>query len=410
MTDPDLASPAFLPDATRPLIRLLPKMSAKAIRFGAPWVYSDQIVRDRRTRSIASGALVALEDADHQPLGLAGFNATSKIALRIIDRDPAATVDAGWFASRLARALALRARVYDAPFYRLVNAEADGLPGVVIDRYGQAAVVQPNAAWAEARLTDLVAALVEVTGVAAVVKNGTARSRALEGLAIEAALLRGRLDAPVEVPMNGAVYLADLIGGQKTGLFFDQRPNHAFAARLAAGGDVLDVFAHVGGFGLAALAAGARSVLAIDGSAAALDLAARGAAATGVAQRFETRRGDAFDEMAALARAPRRFDLVVCDPPAFATGRETVEAGLRAYARVARAGAQLVSPGGYLMLCSCSHAVDLARFREASLAGLGRAGRAAQILRTGGAGPDHPIHPHLADTAYLKTLALRLDP
>ena len=141
-------------------------------------------------------------------------------------------------------------------------------PGVVIDRFGDAAVVQPNAAWAEARLDALVAALRKVTGVATVVKNAGGRARALEGLDDASAVIAGELDGPVAVAMNGATYFADLAGGQKTGIFYDQRPNHAFAARLARGRSVLDVFAHVGGFGLAALAAGAESALAVDGSAA----------------------------------------------------------------------------------------------------------------------------------------------
>ena len=210
--------------------------------------------------------------------------------------------------------------------------------------------------------------------------------------------------------MNGATYLADLTGGQKTGLFYDQRPNHAFAARLARGRSVLDVFAHVGGFGLAALAAGAASALAVDGSAAALDLA-RGRRAGGRASsdRFATRRGDAFDVMAALAAEGERFGLVVCDPPAFAPNKAALEAGLRAYERVARLGAALVEPDGFLVLCSCSHAADLARFREA-LAARRRPGRALarRSLHTGVAGPDHPVHPYLAESAYLKALFLRL--
>ena len=171
---------------------------------------------------------------------------------------------------------------------------------------------------------------------------------------------------------------------------------------------MLDVFAHVGGFGLAALAAGASHALAVDGSAAALALAEGGARAGGVAERFETRRGDAFDVMAALAAEGRRFGMVVCDPPAFAPNKPALEAGLRAYERVARLGAALVEEGGFLVLCSCSHAADLSRFREASLRGVGRAGRQAQILHTGFAGPDHPTHPMLAESAYLKALFLRL--
>lgn len=410
MSDPPPAPVAPTAAYPRPAVRLLPKVSAKALRRGeALWVYADQIVMDRRTRGIAPGSLVRLEDSERQPLGLAAFNPVSKIALRLIDPDPEARVDEAWFAARIERALSLRTTLYDAPFYRLVHAEADGLPGVVIDRFGAAAVIQPNAAWAEARLDPLIAALVGVTGVTTIVKNAAGRARGLEGLPVETLVLAGAVDGPVPVPMNGATYLADLIGGQKTGLFYDQRPNHAFAARLAPGAEMLDVFAHVGGFGLAALAAGAASVLAVDSSEAALKLATEGAALSGVASRLDTRRGDAFEAMAALALEPRRFGLVICDPPAFAPARPAVEAGLRAYARVARLAAALVAPGGYLGLCSCSHAVEAAAFRDSSLAGIGRAGRSARILRTGGAGPDHPLHAALPESGYLKTLFLRLD-
>jgi 23S rRNA (cytosine1962-C5)-methyltransferase len=315
-----------------------------------------------------------------------------------------------WFAARLARALALGSRLYDAPFYRLVHAESDGLPGVVIDRFGDVAVVQPNAAWAEAHLSDLVAALVAVTGVGTVIKNGSGRARGLEGLPEEMAVVHGAAPVgPVPVPMNGAIYMADVMGGQKTGLFYDQRPNHAFAASLARGQRVLDVFSHVGGFGLAALAGGADSVLAVDSSAPALDLAGQGAAAMGMAARFQTRKGDAFAVLEALAEEGARFGLVVCDPPAFAPSKPALEAGLRAYERVARLAAPLVEPGGVLVLCSCSHAADLSAFRNACARGIGRAGRRGPILFTGFAGPDHPVLPQLAEGGYLKALAFGLD-
>ena len=393
----------------RPAVRLTPKTSAKAIRFGAPWAWSDQIVLDRRTRAVPAGSIVVIQDAERQPLGTAAFNPGSKIAARVLDRDPAASIDVEWFRARIARALSLRETLFDAPYYRLIHAEADGMPGVIVDRFGDAAVIQPNAAWIETRLDDFAKALADVTGVTAIVKNGSGRARALEGLTEETLLLTGTLDGPVPVPMNGATYMADLIGGQKTGLFFDQRPNHAFAARLARARDVLDVFCHVGGFGLAALANGATSALGIDGSQPALDLAEQGAKASGVADRFEPRKADAFDALAELATRDRRFGVVVCDPPAFAPNRKALDAGLRAYERVARLGTALVEPGGFLVLCSCSHAVDPAPFREACLRGVGRAGRSAQIVGTGGAGPDHPVHPYLAETSYLKTVFLRLD-
>ncbi|AZB64004.1 class I SAM-dependent rRNA methyltransferase [Cereibacter sphaeroides] len=394
---------------TRPTVRLRPKAEARALRHGFPWVYADELVTDRRTQALAPGTLAVLEDAERRALGLVTVNVSSKIIARMLDRDPEAVIDEGWFAERLTRALALRERLFDQPFYRLVHAEADGLPGVVIDRFGEAAVIQPNAAWADAHLPELEAALVRVTGVTTVVKNGTGRARGLEGLAEETVVLRGGLSAPVPVPMNGATYMADLTGGQKTGLFYDQRPNHAFAARLGRGGSVLDVFTHVGGFALAALAGGAERALAVDASGPALALAEAGAKLAGLGDRFETRQADAFQALEALGAEGARFDLVICDPPAFAPAKPALEAGLRAYERLARLAAPLVAPGGYLVLCSCSHAADLSAFRNASARGIGRGGRRGQLIHTGFAGPDHPILPQLAESGYLKSLFFRLD-
>lgn len=394
---------------TRKTVRLKPKAEARAIRHGFPWVYADELVTDRRTQALPAGTLAVLEDGERRPLGLVTVNTASKIIARMLDRDPEAVIDEDWCAARIARALALRERLFDAPFYRLVHAEADGLPGVIIDRFGDAAVIQPNAAWAEAHLDLLAAALRRVTGVTTVIKNGTGRARGLEGLTEETAILSGGLEAPVPVPMNGATYMADLLGGQKTGLFYDQRPNHAFAARLARGARVLDVFTHVGGFALAALAGGAEHALAVDASAPALALAHRGAEASGAADRFETRQGDAFEVLESLGREGARFDLVICDPPAFAPAKPALEAGLRAYERIARLAAPLVAPGGYLVLCSCSHAADLTSFRNASARGIGRGGRRGQLIHTGFAGPDHPLLPQLAESGYLKSLVFRLD-
>ena len=404
MSDDDGAPPRGLP-----VVRLKPKAEARAIRHGFPWVYADELVTDRRTGNLAPGALAVLEDGERQVMGLVTVNVKSKIIARMLDRDPEAVIDQAWFAVRIARALALRSRLFDAPFYRLVHAEADGLPGIVIDRFGDVAVVQPNAAWAEAHLEALVAALQAVTGVSTVVKNGTGRSRHLEGLTEETVVLTGAIDGPVPVPMNGATYMADVMGGQKTGLFFDQRPNHAFAARLAQGARVLDMFTHVGGFALAALANGADSALAVDASAPALALAEAGAAASGMADRFAVRQGDAFAVLEALGAEGAQFDLVICDPPAFAPSKNALEAGLRAYERLARLASPLVAPGGYLVLCSCSHAADLQAFRNASARGIGRGGRKGQILHTGFAGPDHPVMPQLAESSYLKSLFFRLD-
>ncbi len=392
----------------RPTVRLRPK-AGRRLSEGAPWVYADELAMDRRTRALPPGTVARLEGPGREALGAVAVNAGSTIALRLLDPDPEAAIDADWFARRLRRALALREAFFDAPFYRLVHAEADGLPGVAIDRYGDAVAVQPNAAWAEARLPALVAALEDVLAPAAIVRNAGSRARALEGLEGGTLLLKGALDGPVAVPMNGATYLADLLGGQKTGLFYDQRPNHAAVARLAAGRDMLDVFAHVGGFGLAALAAGAASVLAVDGSAPALALAAEGARRMGAAARFEARRADAFEALRALAAEGRRFGVVVCDPPAFAPNRQALEAGLRAYEKTARLGAAATARDGWLCLCSCSHAVEAEAFAAACARGIRAAGRSGALVLSGRAGPDHPVHMALPETAYLKALVWRLD-
>lgn len=394
--------------AARPSIRLRPGKDDRALRHGAPWAFADEIALDRRSRKLAPGTIVRLEGRDRHPLGTFAFNPASKIAARRLDDDPDAIIDPAWISDRLAKAAKLRERLFNAPYWRWIHAEGDGLPGVIVDRFGNSAVIQPNAAWADRLIGDFIAAI-EEAGVENIVLNGSGRGRALEGLPSRIELVKGTLPGPLPVPMNGAIYMADLLGGQKTGLFFDQRPNHAFAAMLARDARMLDVFSHVGGFSLAALAAGAREALAVDASEAALALAEEGARQGGVAERFSTMRSDAFKAMEALAGEGRNFDLVVADPPAFAPSRRAREAGLRAYEKVARLAARLVAPGGYLVLCSCSHAVDLDAFRAVCVRGIGRAGRRGQILHTGFAGPDHPLHPRLAETGYLKALFFRLD-
>ena len=396
--------------AAYPTVRLKPKADARALRHGFPWAYDDDVVLDRRTRNLAPGAIVRVEDGQRLPIATCAFNPGSKLALRRLDSDINAIIDATWLQSKVAAAVALRSRLFDQPFYRLVHAEGDGLPGLVIDRFGEALVIQPNAAWIDALLDDLISVLEGALAPEVIVINGTGRGRKSEGLPEITRVVKGTLDGPLPVTMNGATYMADLIGGQKTGLFFDQRDNHAFAARLVDNNSrVLDVFSHVGGFGLAALASGAGEVSCVDASQAALDLALQGAAARGFDARLSTMRGDAFEQMAGLAQQGRQFDLVVCDPPAFAPNKQALAKGLRAYERVAKLAAPLVAPGGFLGLCSCSHAADVTKFGNSSMRGIGRAGRTGQLIYTGFAGPDHPMVPQLGENGYLKALFYRLD-
>jgi 23S rRNA (cytosine1962-C5)-methyltransferase len=391
----------------RPTVKLRPG-KGRRLADGAPWAFADEIAMDRRTKNLASGTLVRLVEGD-KALGLAAFNPASTITARLIDPNLDAEIGQDWFAVRIRHALALREMLFDTPFYRLIHAEADGLPGIVVDRFGDTIVLQPNAAWAELLLEPLSNALLEATGAHNLVVNATSRVRRLEGLEEYLKVTHGAVDAPIPVQMNNATYLADVTGGQKTGIFFDQRPNHAFAAQLAKDAAVLDIFTHVGGFALATLAAGAQSALGVDSSAPALVLAERGAQLTGVADRFKTRRSDGFDALQALAAEEARFDIVVCDPPAFAPNKAALAAGLRAYERLARLAAPLVKPGGWLVLCSCSHATDPESFHKANARGLARVGVHAALVHSGRAGPDHPSHMALPETSYLKALFYRLD-
>ncbi len=389
---------------TRPIVKLRPG-KGRRLAQGGPWVFADEIAMDRRTKALAPGTVVTLVQGD-RALGTAAFNAESQIAARMLDVDDEAEIDQGWLTARIGHALALREKLYAAPFYRLIHAEGDGLPGVIVDRFGDALVLQPNAAWADRLLDPLVSALTSTTGCTTIVVNAMARGRVLEGLPVGLEVVRGSVDGPVEVPMNGARYLADLTGGQKTGLFYDQRPNHAFVQGLAHSARILDVFCHVGGFGLAALAAGAEHVLAVDSSAPALALAADGAEHTGAATAFETRKADAFDALFDLAG--ETFDLVICDPPAFAPSKSVLKNGLRAYEKVARMAARLVGPGGVLVLCSCSHASTPDLFHNASVKGIHAAGRRGALIWSGRAGPDHPVHLGLPETSYLKAMVYRM--
>ena len=395
--------------STRPVVRLKPKVPGRKFRNGVPWAYQDEVVWDRRTRAIPPGTLVTLEDGERKPIAAAVVNPNSKLSVRLMDLDLSADLGRDWLQTRISAALALREVIYGAPFYRLINAEADGLPGVIVDRFGDALVLQANAAWAEMRIDALVDVLADTTGCSSIYKNSASRTRALEGLDGASAFVRGGVDGPIAVQMNGATYFADLEHGQKTGLFYDQRENQAFAARFAKGRTVADVFSHVGGFGLAALAAGAASVVAVDQSQAALDHATRGASEMGFGEEFEAVQSDAVKALKSFAEEDKTFGLTVCDPPAFAPTRATAEAGLRGYRTVAEAGARVTEKSGFLVLCSCSQSVAMSDFRTACLTGIARAGRVAQLLHTGSAGPDHPLHPYLADAAYLKALFFRLD-
>jgi 23S rRNA (cytosine1962-C5)-methyltransferase len=403
----DNSTPADEP-ATRPSVTLLPGRHRRA-ESGHPWIFSNEVRMDAAARAISPGALVTLRRVDDTPLGVAMFNPHTLLAARLLDRDAARPVGHRFFVRRVRRALDLRERLFDAPYYRLIHAEADGLPGLVVDRFGTVLVVQSNAA-GMARLEPLVLdALRELLAPSAIVLRNDSPVRTLEGLPSETGVATGAVAEPVLVPENGAVFDADLIAGQKTGWFFDQRDNRRFVAALARGSRVLDLYCCSGGFAVQAAHAGAAAVLGIDRSEPALALAAAAAARNGVAEICTFRRADVFGEASRLAAAGERFDIVIADPPAFARSRKDVPAALRGYRKLARLAASVAGTGGILFLASCSHNVGEIEFAEAVRRGLGDAGRNGRIIRMAGADADHPIHTALPETAYLKTLTLALD-
>lgn len=390
----------------RPLLRLKPR-EGRRLKQGHPWAYSNEISLTPEHRQMAPGSLVRLEGDDGWRFGTWMFNPHSLIAARRLDPDPAARIDADWLGRRLAAAAALRAKILPSPYHRLVHAEADGLPGLVIDRFGDVAVLQANTAGMDRLLPELLAALETLRRWRAIVARNDAPARLLEGLAEHVGLLLGT-DAACVVEEGGVAFPVDPLAGQKTGWFFDQRPNRDLVARLAAGARVLDVFAHSGAFGLRCAASGADQALLVDASATALEHARAAADRNCLLARIAFRRGDAFDVMAELAAGGERFDIVVCDPPAFVKARKDLAPGLRAYGRMTRLAAQLVVPGGFLFVASCSHNVPAADFAGAVADGLHRAGREGRIVHSGGAGPDHPVHPQLPQSAYLKAELLHL--
>jgi 23S rRNA (cytosine1962-C5)-methyltransferase len=381
----------------------------RRIAHGSPWAYSNEIRMDGEAKALPAGSLVALHRVDGKAYGIGMFNPHALIAVRLLDRDPSTVIDVGFLAGRFRRALELRTRLFAEPFYRLVHAEADRLPGLIADRFGDHVVLQLNTA-GMARLTpDILVAVDDVLTPETVVLRNDSRIRALEGLPREVTIARGDAGGPFELREEGLSFYADPVGGQKTGWFYDQAPNRRFVAPLAAGGAMLDVFCHSGGFAVGAAAAGAARVLGIDSSEPALDLARRAAAANGVAAICTFQHGEAFASLEALAASRERFRLVVADPPAFVKTRRDLKSGLKGYRKLVRLAAAAVEPRGFLFVASCSHSVEPAMFAAEVVAGLDRAGRTGRIIRAAGAGPDHPVHPHLPETAYLKTLVLQLD-
>lgn len=392
----------------RPVIQVSPGRQ-KRVRAGHPWVFSNEIEMTADAKALPRGAVVDLIDAAGSAIGTAMFNPNTLIGARLLDTAAGAVIDASWLAARVGRALALRDRLYDRPFYRLVHAEADGLPGLIVDRYGDVCVVQINTAGMERLAAEIVEALGRVLSPTGIVIQREGVARRQEGLPDAETETIGDVPSPAPLTENGVDFLADLSEGQKTGWFFDHRENRARVAALSAGQRVADVYSYLGGFGLQAAAAGASEVLCIDRSQPALDLAAAAAMKAGLADICRFEKSEAFAALEKLSDDKEKFGVVVIDPPAFVKSKKDLKPGARGYRKLTRLAARIVGPGGILCAASCSHHMDLALYGEQVRRGIHDAGRTARILHTGGAGPDHPVHPHLPESAYLKCILMELD-
>ncbi len=378
-------------------------------KAGAPWLYSNELRIDEAARRLPAGSIVRLMAPTGKIVGVAHFNPHSLIAARLLSRNKDAVIDQAFLERRIARAVALREKLYDRPFYRLVHAEGDGLPGLVVDRYGDLLVLQLNTAGMAALEAAIARALQGVVGAGAILARNDSPGRNLEGLPEETRVVLGTVPDEILVEENGLAFVTAPAAAQKTGWYYDQAMNRAFAARLAKGARVLDLYAYAGGFALTCLAHGAASALAVDRSAAALALAQASAGRQGVAGRFATRTAEAFAAIEGLAGEKARFDLVIADPPAFVRARKDLAVGLRGYRKLAREAAGLVAESGFFVMACCSHNVSAEAFAAEVTAGIRAAGRGARQIYQAGAAPDHPVHPALPETAYLKCLAYALD-
>ncbi len=381
----------------------------KRLRTGSPWVFANEVELTADLRALPAGSLVRLALPSGRVFGLVHLNPHALIVARLLTRNADASVDATFFRRRIERALALRELLLPGGYYRLIHGEADGLPGLIVDRFGDTVVVQPNTAGMDASLAAIVEALEQALAPTAIVIRADSRSRSLEGLPTRPTEVRGDLDQPIEVREGDLVFRADPVGGQKTGWFFDQRPNRAIVRSIAGGRRVLDLYSYSGAFAVQTLAGGAACVVAVDRAVGALELARDSAAAAGFADRFETTTGDAFDVVGGLTEAKQRFDLVVCDPPPFAPSKKDAPAARRAYRKLARAATGVIAAEGFLAMASCSHHVAHDDLLTMTFHGLRDAGRSGRLLYSGGAGPDHPLHPGLPESRYLSFLLLALD-
>ncbi|MGV8842961.1 MAG: class I SAM-dependent rRNA methyltransferase [Pseudomonas sp.] len=383
----------------------------RRLRAGHLWVYSNEVdTAATPLNAFAPGDQAILEAAGGKPLGVVAVSPNNLICARLMSRDLKHVLDKSLLVHRINVALSLRERLFDKPYYRLVFGDSDLLPGLVVDRFGDILVVQLASAAMERHKDEVLAALIQVCKPSGVLFKNDSAARDAEGLTRYVETAFGLVPEWVALEENGVKFEAPVLAGQKTGWFYDHRMNRARLAPYVKGKRVLDLFSYIGGWGVQAAAFGASEVMCVDGSAFALDGVERNATLNGVAERIACVEGDVFEALKELKAAEERFDVIITDPPAFIKRKKDIKNGEAGYRRLNEAAMRLLGKDGILVSASCSMHLEEDHLQNILLQSSRHLDRNMQLLERGGQGPDHPVHPAIPETRYIKTLTCRLLP
>lgn len=382
----------------------LKKNEDKRLRKGHLWVFSNEVDTKRTPLdTFSAGDMVLVKDSSGKSLGSAYINPNTLICARLISRKPSKKIGENLFRDRIRNALVLRDQLFDKPYYRLIFGESDGLPGLVIDRFGSVLSVQITTAGIEKQKESLIKVLVELTSPEAIILKNENSQRQLENLPQESEIVYGTMPTTLVIEENNSKFQLNVIDGQKTGWFYDHRDSRARLAKLAKGQRVLDLFSYSGAWGIPAAIAGATEVTCVDSSSSALSLAQSSAELNNVHNKMHFVGSDVFEFLKQARDNHEHYDIIILDPPALIKRKKDFKAGYEAYRRLNHLALQVLSKNGILISASCSHHLSKTNLHEILRSSARHIDRHLIFFATAGQGPDHPIHPSIPETEYLKT-------